>query len=252
MHVRLHDFQLHKRSDQYVDVEQHALRLYYDIFMRQRESNPMSSARQAVWLTTVLHAAQRCRAAQSTSTKSVATVMTSQPPSQRNNLKFINMSVTNRRFVVGVIRPDPKIQISTSSEKTIWGIIERTVASYAAAYRCSKYSPSVRAFQAFVHLLDKAVYVTVLKSVFHSKELNSTSAKERCPLTRHSAADSALVEASLLDTILGIEPYFSCITSCITLSIRSIAAVEQRALGQQGSDPISPVRYWQLLLIILY
>ncbi|KRY39097.1 hypothetical protein T01_12623 [Trichinella spiralis] len=59
MHVRLHDFQLHKRSDQYVDVEQHALRLYYDIFMRQRESNPMSSARQAVWLTTVLHAAQR-------------------------------------------------------------------------------------------------------------------------------------------------------------------------------------------------
>ncbi|KRX35299.1 hypothetical protein T05_9058 [Trichinella murrelli] len=77
------------------------------------------------------------------------------------------------------------------------------------------------------------------------KKLNSTSPKERCPLTRHSAADSALVEASLLDTILGIKPYFSCITSCITLSIRSIAAVEQRALGQQGSNPISPVRYWQ-------
>ncbi|KRZ62244.1 hypothetical protein T02_4712 [Trichinella nativa] len=47
------------------------------------------------------------------------------------------------------------------------------------------------------------------------KKLNSTSPKERCPLTRHSAADSALVEASLLDT------------------------------GQQGSNLISPVRYWQ-------
>ncbi|XP_003377735.1 conserved hypothetical protein [Trichinella spiralis] len=58
MHVRLHDFRLHKRADQCVDVEQHALRLYHDIFMRQGESNSMSSARQAIWLTTVLHAAQ--------------------------------------------------------------------------------------------------------------------------------------------------------------------------------------------------
>ncbi|KRY24846.1 hypothetical protein T01_14478 [Trichinella spiralis] len=53
---RLHDFRLHKRGDQYADVEQRTSRLYHDIFMRQRESNPMSSARQAIWLTTVLHA----------------------------------------------------------------------------------------------------------------------------------------------------------------------------------------------------
>ncbi|XP_003377740.1 conserved hypothetical protein [Trichinella spiralis] len=35
------------------------IRIIFDIFMGKRESNPMSSARQAVWLTTVLHAARR-------------------------------------------------------------------------------------------------------------------------------------------------------------------------------------------------
>ncbi|KRZ63138.1 hypothetical protein T02_2793 [Trichinella nativa] len=46
------------RSPTYSRVEQHALESYH-IFTRQRESNPMSPARQAIRLATVLLVAQR-------------------------------------------------------------------------------------------------------------------------------------------------------------------------------------------------